>query len=144
MTKIENTLRKIRDKIKPLLLEMYPDLSEAIESHYQENFNEWFGMLFKLHEWEVKAGIVNIDELVMSQSKTAEVREELLDYEGLSDYGYISVVFLEGEYHLIDGYHRVLIARENEITHLKACIWEKVPNNHENCNKIKQLIIKNL
>ena len=50
MARINQTLMKIRDKIKPLLLEMYPNMSEAIDFHWQESYQEWFGMLFKLNE----------------------------------------------------------------------------------------------
>lgn len=144
MANIEQTLMKIRDKIKPLLLEMYPGLSEAISFHWQEGYQEWFGMLFKLREWQLRPGMLDINDIITSDTKELEARGELESYEGLEDYGFISAVEMEDRFHLIDGYHRVLIARDNGMLQLKACIWKKEENLHENCDKIRKLIIDNL
>lgn len=144
MAKIEQTLMKIRDKIKPLLLEIYPDMSELISFHHQEGFQEWFGMLFKLDEWQLRTGMIDINLIEMSDSRIEKIKDELEDYEGIEDYGYISTVEMENEFHLIDGYHRVLVARQQGLLQLKGCIWSKKTNTHKNCAKIKKLIIENL
>lgn len=135
---------KIRDKVKPLLLEMYPNMQEAIDFHWQEGYQEWFGMLFKLNEWQLRPGMIDINDIEMSQSRTEKVKVELEAYEGIEDYGFISVVEMENRFHLIDGYHRVLVARDIGISQLRSCIWKKEPNTHENCEKIKKLIINNI
>lgn len=146
MAKIEQTLMKIRDKIKPLLLEVFPDMKEEIEFAYEDNFQEWFGMLFDLHKWLVHPGMIAIggDQLVMSTTRLKQARAELKDYEGLKDYGFISTVLIENEFHLVDGYHRVLKARDIGISQVRGCVWTKAKNVHPNCGKIKQLIINNL
>lgn len=144
MAKIEQTLMKIRDKIKPLLLEMYPDMSELISFHHQEGFQEWFGMLFKLNEWQLRTGMIDIHDIEMSDSRITEVMGELDNYEGLTDWGYLSTVEMENKLHLIDGYHRVLIARNEGMSQLRGCIWKKEKNTHKNCGEIKKLIIENL
>ena len=146
MAKIEQTLMKIRDKIKPLLLEVFPDMKEEIEFAYEDNFQEWFGMLFDLHKWLVHPGMIAIggDQLVMSTTRLKQARAELKDYEGLKDYDFISTVLIENEFHLVDGYHRVLKARDIGISQVRGCVWTKAKNVHPNCSKIKQLIINNL
>ena len=145
MGKIEQTLKKIKDDIKPLLIEMYPDLSEAISFAHQDNFQEWFGMLFEMHKWNAKADLIDIKDLILSNKRTEEVLKELEGYIEMTDFGYISVVSMEDGYHLIDGYHRVLlIAKEQEMLQLKGIVWSKGPNLHPNCAKIKKLIINNL
>jgi len=144
MARINQTLMKIRDKVKPLLLEMYPNMQESIDFHWQEGYQEWFGMLFKLNEWQLRPGMIDINDIEMSQSRTEEVTLELEAYEGIEDYGFISVVEMENRFHLIDGYHRVLVARNIGISQLRGCIWKKEPNTHENCGKIKKLIIDNI
>lgn len=146
MTDIAKTLRKIRDDIEPLLREIFPDCAEEIEFACEDNFQEWFGMLFKLEEWLVHPAMIEIgsDKLVMSSSKLKEARAELDDYEGLKNYDFISTVLIENEFHLIDGYHRVLKARELGISQLRGCVWTKAKNVHPNCGKIRELIIKNL
>ena len=144
MNKIEQTLMKIRDDIKPLLIEMYPKMSESISFHWQEGYKEWFGMLFKLNEWQIRPGMIDINDIVMSETRTKEVELDLESYEGIEDYGFISIVEMEGSFHLIDGYHRVLVARNIGISQLRGCIWAKIPNPHVNCAKIKNIIINNL
>lgn len=144
MAKINQTLIKIKDKIESLLLEMYPNMSESITFHKQEGYQEWFGMLFKLSEWQLRPGMIDINDIEMSNSRTEEVKVELEAYEGIEDYGFISVVEMENRFHLIDGYHRVLVARDIGISQLRGCIWKKESNTHPNCAKIKNLIINNL
>lgn len=143
---LTNTLIKIRDEVKPLLIEMFPNMVAEINFAYEDNFQEWFGMLFELNKWLVHPGMIAIggDQLVMSTSKLKETRAELESYEGLEDYGFISTVLIENEFHLIDGYHRVLKARDIGISQVRGCVWTKAKNVHPNCGKIKQLIIKNL
>ena len=145
MGKIKQTLMKIRDKIKPLLLEMYPNMQESISFHHQEGYQEWFGMLFKLNEWQLRPGMIDIDNIEMSEKSINKALIENQDNTGIiEDYGFISVVEMDGKFHLIDGYHRVLVARDTGISQLRGCIWKKEPNTHENCEKIKKLIIDNL
>jgi hypothetical protein len=146
MGKIEQTLIKIKEEIKPLLIEMFPAMEEEIKFTCEDNFQEWFGMLFELQNWLVHPDMIAIggDQLVMQTSKLKEARAELIDYDTLKDYDFISVVLMENEFHLIDGHHRVLKARDIGISQLRGCVWTKEPNNHKNCGKIKQLMINNL
>jgi len=144
MADIKKTLIKIKDKIRPLLIEMYPNMVESINFHNQEAYQEWFGMLFKLNEWQMRPAMIDINDIEMSESRTKEVQVELEAYEGIEDYGFLSFVEMEDRFHLIDGYHRVLVAREIGISQLRSCIWKKETNTHENCAKIKKLIIDNL
>jgi len=165
MANIVNTLIKVKDQIKPLLIEIFPDCEEAINFQYEDNFQEWFGMLFKLEEWDLTMEEFWVQSLEMSESRIKKCKEELKSYEGLEDFGIISVVKMEHEYigavplddgyfhespemeienHLVDGYHRVLIAKKRGLSKLKGCAWEKHPNDHPNCKKIKNLIINNL
>mgnify|MGYP000877741051 CR=1 FL=1 len=146
MGKIEQTLKKIKDDVKPLLDEMYPDLKEGIAFAYQDDFQEWFGMLFDMPKWQMKSGLINIEKLIdsMSERRAIETSVGLEDYERITDFGYISVVDIEGEHHLIDGFHRVLVAKQRDLLQLKGVIWEKKSNNHPNCAKIRKLIINNL
>ena len=144
MKSVENTLNKIKDEVALLLREMYPELLEAIDYHKQENFQEWFAMLFEGHKWKASTIIVDTKLIITSESRMDMVEQEIESYQGLPDLGYITIVPLEGEYHLIDGYHRFLLAKEREIDTLKAVLWTKTPNMHPNCQKIKQLIINNL
>ena len=142
---IEQTLKKIREKIKPLLLEIYPNMQEGIQFAYEDNFQEWFGMLFKLNEWQMRPGMIGLKHLEMSKKLIIKARKENQDREGdIEDYGYVSVVQIENDFHLIDGYHRVLEAQDEGMLQLKGVIWEKQPNYHENCAKIKKLIIDEL
>lgn len=146
MGKIEQTLKKIKRDIKPLLTEIFPEMEEEIKFAYEDNFQEWLGMLFSLDEWLVHPDMIFItaDKLVTSTTKLKTARQELKNYEGLEDYDFISVVLIEGEIHLLDGYHRVLKAREIGINQLRGCVWVKAKNTHPNCARIKQLIINNL
>ena len=144
--KIKQTLIKIKDDVKPLLIEMFPNSWESIEFAYEDNFREWLAMLFDLQKWYLRSDIISIEEgkLFLQTNKLKKVREELVNYTTLEDYDFISVVLMGNELHLIDGYHRVLKARDSGIAHLKGCVWEKAPNKHPNCAKIRELIIKNL
>jgi hypothetical protein len=146
MEKIEQTLIKIKEDIKPLLIEIFPAMEEEIKFACEDNFQEWFGMLFELQKWLVHPSMIAIggDQLVMQTSKLKEARAELIDYDTLKDYDFISVVLIKNELHLIDGYHRVLKARDIGISQLRGCVWNKAQNVHPNCGKIKQLIINNL
>lgn len=144
MIKINQTLMKIKDNIKPLLLEVYPNMQEEIEFAYQDNFQEWFGMLFELSKWQLRPGMIDINLIEMSDSRIKEVSNDLKDYEGIKDYGFISAVEMDGNLHLIDGYHRVLVAKNIGISQIRGCIWQKNQNTHVNCDKIKKYIINNL
>jgi hypothetical protein len=146
MGKIEQTLMKIRDEIKLLLLEIYPNMVESISFHWEEGYQEWFGMLFQLNAWELRSGMIDINDIQMSESRTEEVRKEMTAecFKNIEDYGFISVVEMDNKFHLIDGYHRVLIAKDIGISQLRGCVWKKEYNNHKNCEKIKLLIINNL
>lgn len=135
------TLMKTRDKIKPLLVEMFPDCEDAIQFQYEDGFQEWFGMLFTLKDWKLTPKTLDIADIQMSKSKTRKSEDELFSYEGLEDFGIISVVLMEGEFHLIDGYHRTVLAKQRGLLQLEGCVWEKVSNNHENCTKIRTIII---
>ena len=144
MGQITQTLIKIKEDIKPLLTEMYPNLIELIDFVHRDNYQEWAGMLFNLIEWQISPELIDINTLTLSDIKSKKVAKELDDYVGMTDFGYISVVVMDGEQHLIDGYHRVLTAKEQGIRQLKGGVWTKEPNTHENCAKIKNLIINNL
>jgi|VirMetMinimDraft_7_1064189.scaffolds.fasta_scaffold125988_2 hypothetical protein len=144
MKKIDNTLIKIKDEVALLLRGMYPELLEAIEYHKQEHFQEWFAFLFEADKWQASTDLINIRDIQTSATKSMAANRELETYQGLPDLGYMSVVLIDGKYHLIDGYHRVLLARERGFDALKCVIWKKELNMHQNCQKIKQLIINNL
>lgn len=147
MAKVIETLIKIKSRIADLLVEIFPNCKEEIEFACKDDFKEWFGMLFKLNEWQMRPGMIAIDKdsLVMSSTLLNKAREENKNNgNDIEDYGFISVVIIDGEFHLIDGYHRVLIAQEKGIISLRGIIWEKKPNSHVNCSKIKKLIIDEL
>lgn len=139
-----NTLSKVKTELARLLTQMYPDMNEAIAYHTQENFREWFGILFDLHKWEATTTMIDIDTIQYVQSKMEVAKTEIDDYQGIEDLGYITVVTIESEYHLLDGYHRILLAKDREIDTVKAVVWKKGQNMHSNCQKIKQLILDNL
>ena len=143
MAIISETLKNISVKVESLLIEMYPNLSEAIAFHAIENQKEWFAMLFTLHKWQASSAVIDQNTIHTQEYREAAVLKEIEGYSDV-DYGYITVVLMEGEYHLVDGYHRVFIARQEGVDKLKAVVWEKKPNNHPNCQKIKDLILKNL
>lgn len=144
MPNFRKTLIKIKDEIKPLLFEVFPDCAEAIEFQYKEDFQEWFSMLFNISDWTMKMVDVDINKIYLNKNNESEARENLESYEGLEDYGIFSLVTIKGRFHMIDGYHRVLIAKKENISHIKCCVWEKTPNTHKNCDIIKQLILENL
>lgn len=138
MGKIRQTLIKIKEDIKPLLVEMFPHLEKQIQFAYEDDFQEWFGMLFDLKSWSMSSSTIGIEKF--AKDSLADIR----GYEGLKDFGYISVVLIEGDYQLVDGYHRVLVASQRGLLQLEGVVWEKKLNDHHNCEKIKQLIIDNL
>ena len=146
MGKLLETLIKVKGEIKPLLLEMFPDCLEAIEAAYTDDFQEWFGMLFHMPSWRVKPGLINLNKLITNPrlDKVSEVEVKDEGFDDDMDYGYISVVEIGGDHHLVDGYHRVFIAQENGMEQLKGVIWKKYPNDHPNCSIIKKLILNAL
>jgi hypothetical protein len=145
MGKIKQILIKTKDRIKDLLIEMKPEMEKEIELAYKDNFNEWFGMLFQLDKFDLRPGLIDINNIKMSKSKLKEAQSEMLLYENLRDLHYISMVQIGQEYHLIDGYHRVIKARKANIDVLKATIWTKVEHNdHKNVPKIRGLIMDNI
>lgn len=145
MGKIEQILTKTKDRIKDLLIEMKPEMVKEIELAYKDNFNEWFGMLFQLDKFDLRPGLIDINNIKMSKSKLKEAQSEMLLYKNLIDLHYISMVQIGQEYHLIDGYHRVIKARKAGIGVLKATIWTKVEHNdHKNVPKIRGIIMDNI
>lgn len=141
---MENILVKIKDKIKPLLILMFPLCQKSIEFQYKDDFKEWFGMLFKLNNWNLEEKSINISKLHLSKTQIKKSEIDLHLYEDIENFGIISTVEINNELHLIDGYHRVLIARQRGLEKLQGCVWSKIKNKHINCDLIKNLILKNL
>ena len=127
-----------------LLIEMWPESAEQIKFAHDDNFKEWASMLFQLKIWDLKPCIVEVQNLHMLESLKDTAEKELESYKDLEDYGYISVAKMGEDLHLMDGYHRVLLAKQRGTKLLDGALWVKAENNHPNCQKIKKLIINNL
>lgn len=144
MRNIEFSFKKVRGQIMDLLIEIWPGQAEAIKFAHDDNFKEWAAMLFKLDMWQMKPHVFDLDTLEMSQTTTEAAMAELESYEGLTDYKYITGVEIADDIHLLDGYHRVLLAKKRRVNSIPGVLWYKEENTHPNCAKVKRLILDNL
>jgi hypothetical protein len=140
------TMEKISGQVADLLVEMYPNLDKVIRFHEEENFNEWFALLWDLHKWNLDPISIYTDHISVVKSKVKKIANTIDNYEGLEDLGYFTLVMTdENEYHLLDGYHRLALAKRRDIKFIdKAVYWHKGQNSHPNCLKITRLIRENL
>jgi hypothetical protein len=144
MKDIKKTLERIKDDLKVLLDDMYPNLKESIALAHKEHFKEWFAMLFEINKWHLEGRLICVDKLILVDKLENKAKEELEDYQLMEDLSWISAIEQSKELFLLDGYHRVLLAKERDLKELKGVVWRKEPNFHKNCTLIKNLIFNNL
>lgn len=146
MHTFEKTMKKVSGQVADLLVEMYPHLHEAIRFHEKENFNEWFALLWDIHKWNLDPIAIYTDHISTIKTRVNAVAPTIDNYEGLKELGYFSLVMTDkNEYHLIDGYHRLALAKRRKIKFLdKVVYWHKGENSHTNSLKIRRLIRENL
>lgn len=151
---MEKVLEIIKDEIYELLLEMYPEHSDIIKYHYNFAFSEWFNLLYNLHLYTIdKQEFIPLDKILVFEDRKKQLDLEYENYKkGKSLFLKPSDIHLEtitliekdGLYYIVDGYHRVYLARLNQKNSIKACIWKNKQNIHSNCRAIKNLIIEHL
>ena len=144
MGKIREAQHASRDAVRDLLIEMFPKLKEEILFAYKEDFQEWFGMIFEMHKWMMyRDPKIVVNDLILLDSRAKEVAEDLAGYEDVSP-NHISVVEINGKRHLVDGFHRIIMAKKKSIKTVSGVLWVKVPNPHDNCILLKKELIKYL
>jgi hypothetical protein len=144
MGRIREAQHSSRDEVKELLTEMFPKLKEEILFAYKEDFQEWFGMIFEMHKWMMyRDPKIVVKDLILLDSRVKEVENDLTKYEDVSP-NHISVVEINGKRHLVDGFHRIGMAKKKSIETVSGVLWVKVPNPHGNCFLLKKELIKYL
>lgn len=150
--------------IYDLLVEMYPEHREYLAYHYSgtgKHFNELVGILFDLPSWELRGPIeISPSEVYISERRNQIMKEEYKNHlKGGEDSDFfrfdrtkakdvnfetlppITVVQPDDKYRILDGYHRVFLAKKAEKS-LTGYVWQKSSNNHPNAEKIRKLSLK--
>lgn len=133
-------ITKIRDDIKVLLLEIYPELTEEINFAHRDYFQEWFVFLYTFYDWEIKKDNIDLHKLEYQPLRMKKIYGKVESYRNLKELGPITTLYAEGhKLFLVDGYHRATVALERSITHIDGVVFFKKENLHPNARKISEL-----